>query len=129
MKYLFIAVGGMLGAVLRFSLSNIHLFQANSLDVLSTLFINVSGSFVLAFILTLTESKLPITNDAKVGMTVGFLGAYTTFSTFCKESVHFIQTGSYFDAGVYMVSSIGLGLIAIYLGVSLGKKIDLWTKE
>ena len=129
MKYLFVAVGGMLGAVLRFSLSNIHLFQANSLDVLSTLFINVSGSFVLAFILTLTESKLPITNDAKVGMTVGFLGAYTTFSTFCKESVHFIQTGSYFDAGVYMVSSIGLGLIAIYLGVSLGKKIDLWTKE
>lgn len=124
-KYLFIAVGGMAGAILRFSLSNIHLFQNEELNVLITLFINVSGSFVLAFLLTLTEAKLPITNDAKAGISVGFLGAYTTFSTFCKEVMHFIQTGKYFEAGIYMFASICLGLIAIYCGILLGKKVDL----
>lgn len=128
-KYLFIAIGGAFGAVSRFALSNIHLFQTADMNVLNTLFINISGSFILAFLLTLTESKLPITKDAKIGLSVGFLGVYTTFSTFCKESVQFIQTGKYFEAGIYMFATISLGLIAIYLGVLLGKKIDLQKKR
>jgi len=92
---------------------------------LNTLTINIAGSFILAFILTFALEVREVNPDIRLGLTMGFLGAFTTFSALCKETVGLLQNGDYFFAISYITISIILGLGLAYVGIVLARKAGL----
>jgi len=116
MKYLFIAMGGALGAVLRFSVSS-FLYSSNGNFPWGTLVVNVLGSFGLALFLGLSGNEHHTWNFF---LAIGLLGAFTTFSTFSMETFLLFKTVSIWLAVVNMVSNMGLGLGAAIGGYYLG---------
>ncbi len=123
-KYILIALGGMLGAILRYVIKDIHIFQYEAIPI-DTLFINVSGSFLLALILTIAYEVFQFHDDLRLGIATGFFGAYTTFGTLCKETVNLINEGHYYWAISYIALSVIFGLAVAYLGVVLARSAGL----
>jgi fluoride exporter len=80
----------------------------------STLTINILGSFLLSFLFFANYFGLP--NALKLAIGTGFIGAFTTFSTFELETLQLVQKGDYLYAGLYVVSSVVLGFLAVLLG-------------
>ncbi len=129
-KYIYIGCGGFAGAILRYSMEQIRLQGYHENVPLNTFFINISGAFLLAFIMTIALEVWKIDADIRMGITTGFIGAYTTFSTLCKETVALLQNGDYFSAVSYITVSAMLGFTAAYFGVVLARKIgSRITKE
>ncbi|HEY5562266.1 MAG TPA: fluoride efflux transporter CrcB [Clostridiaceae bacterium] len=122
-KYIFIAMGGMLGAILRYVIEHIPIYHYKEVIPISTLLINVSGSFILALILTIAFEVLEFDTDIRLGIATGFLGAYTTFSTLCKETVNIMKQGDYYSAISYIGFSAMLGLAAAYFGVIIAREV------
>jgi len=88
-----------------------------------TFCINVSGSFLVGVILTLlAERAIPYGNEIRLAAAVGFLGAYTTFSTFEYECHALLEDGEWLLALVNMVGSLALGLLAVRVGVAVAKR-------
>jgi len=121
-KYVYIATGGALGAILRYAIKDIHLWNNRWNFPFDTLFINVCGSFILALFLTFALEIMDMDADIRLGVATGFIGAFTTFSTLCKETVLLIFAGSYFPAISYVTVSVVLGFSAAYSGVVLARK-------
>ena len=124
-KYIFVGGGGFIGAILRYSIEQIQIYNYQEKVPLNTLFINISGAFLLALILTAAFEVWEMDADIRLGITTGLLGAYTTFSTLCKETVGLMQSGDYYSAISYITVSTMLGLGAAYFGVVLSRKIGL----
>ncbi|MDP4092522.1 MAG: fluoride efflux transporter CrcB [Bacillota bacterium] len=122
-KYFYISIGGALGAICRFLLEGVHIYSYTGNIPLNTLIINVSGSFILALILTLALEIWNFDANIRLGISTGFLGAYTTFSTLCKETVKLLSNGDDFSAVSYITISAVLGLAAAYLGVVLSREV------
>lgn len=121
-KYIFIGIGGILGAILRYYIKNIHIYHYKEAIPLNTLIINITGSFILALILTIAFEVWEFDSDIRLGIATGFLGAYTTFSTMCKETVTLINNGYYFSAISYLTISTMLGLGVTYLGTVVARE-------
>lgn len=121
-KYIYIGIGGFLGAVSRYLIKNIHIYHYKELIPLNTLIINVTGSFILALILTLALEIWEMDECIRLGIATGFLGAYTTFSTLCKETVTLLTNGYYFSAISYITISTVLGLVGVYFGVIVARE-------
>ncbi len=121
-KYVFIACGGFLGAILRFAVKSVQIPGYSENIPLNTLIINVIGSFLLALILTVAYEVRDMDADIRLGIATGFLGAFTTFSTLCKETVALLKNGEYFSALSYVTVSVVLGLSAAYFGVVLARE-------
>ena len=121
--YAFIGIGGFLGGVLRFIIENNHVLHYKESLPLNTLFINLSGSFILALFLTITLEIGKFSTNIRRGVSIGFLGAFTTFSTLCKQVVKLFEDGQYYSSVAYIFSSVILGLAMAYLGVLLAKKL------
>jgi fluoride exporter len=121
-RYLFIGTGGIVGAIARAYIKNIHIYHYKEVVPLNTLIINVTGCFVLSLILTIAFEVWKIDEDIRLGIATGFVGAYTTFSTLCKEAVNLIFGGFYYSALSYVTMSIMLGLAAVYFGVVLARE-------
>ena len=117
-KYIFIGAGAFIGAVARYELESIAV-ESHGAFPTTTLLINVSGSFVLALLLAIAYELWEFDADIRLGLTTGLLGAFTTFSTFCRESVDLMQNGAYLSAIFYMLCSILCGFTASYLGYML----------
>ena len=116
---LVIALGGALGAMARYGLSGwVQGFMTTTFP-LGTLVVNVVGSFLLGFALYLLESTAP-TTELRSFVTIGFLGAFTTFSTFSYEAVVLLQGGEWTRGGLYVGGSLLLGLMGILMGLGLG---------
>lgn len=122
-KYIFIFLGGMLGALLRYKIEHIHIYHYKEVVPINTLLINISGSFMLALILTIAFEIWQFNSDLRLGIATGFLGAYTTFSTMCKETVNLMNQGYYYSAISYICFSTMLGLAAAYFAVILAREI------
>ena len=122
-KYLYIAAGGMLGAMSRFGFKNVKIWDFHGIFPMHTLLVNITGSFFLLMFLTIAFEILDFDADIRLGIATGFLGAYTTFSTLCKETVSLMMTGEYLTAVVYILASAVLGLAAAYLGLLSARKI------
>lgn len=121
-KYIFIIAGGILGSILRFVAKGIKIFNYNGDFPINTLCINIIGSFLLAMILTIALKAKKLDKDLQVGITVGFFGAFTTFSAFAKEAEIMLAIGHIFSAGLYVFLSIILGIGAAYSGANITKK-------
>ncbi len=122
-KYVYIGIGGFLGAILRFLTKNIPIYSYHENVPLNTLFINVTGCFLLAFILTVAFEIWKFGAEIRLGIGTGFLGAYTTFSTLCRETSELLFRGYYFSAISYITISVFLGLAAVYFGVVLAREV------
>lgn len=122
-KYLYIGLGGFFGAISRYLIKSINLFNYSGNFPINTLLINVTGSFILALFLSAALDWLEISEEARLGFSTGFLGAYTTFSSMCKETVGLMNRGNLGTAFFYLTASIMLGLAAAYLGYKAYKGI------
>ncbi len=117
MRVLFIGVAGAAGAVCRYAISSAvgsHRFPW------STLGINVAGSFVLGLVLSLAAAR-DWPADVTAAIAVGFVGAFTTFSTFSWEALTLGRAGRAASAIAYTAGSVGLGLAAAYAGLRLAR--------
>ncbi len=123
-RYLAIGTGGALGAIARYAVQLIPLPFASLYHPVLTLLINVTGSFLLGFLMVLFIKCLPVKPEIRVGITTGFLGGYTTFSTLCKEAVLLACSGHILLSAVYISASVMLGLAAAWLGISTAKRLE-----
>ena len=121
MRTLWIGIAGFVGAVGRYAVDGWVARRTAGAFPWGTLVVNVSGCFVLGLLFTLfTERVLPHPT-LRTATTIGLIGAYTTFSTFSLETVRLIEDGATLLALTNMAASLGLGVIAVYLGIILGR--------
>lgn len=114
-------IGGGLGAVLRFLVSNMSkvLFQ---MPIYGTLTVNLIGCFLIGLMFGLTMDRIQtISPVLKLLITVGFLGGLTTFSTFSLEGFELIKNGKLGIAILYIAGSSILGLLLVFVGYSISK--------
>jgi fluoride exporter len=119
-----VAIGGSIGALSRYALG---MFNVDSWP-LSTLFVNVVGSFVLG-ILTGYSVQREVKDWLKGGIGTGFCGGLTTMSTFSKEVVQLSEEGSVFGSLLYIVVSLSGGLLFCFIGILIGTKTAEARKE
>ncbi|HMK11666.1 MAG TPA: fluoride efflux transporter CrcB, partial [Acidimicrobiales bacterium] len=117
-----IAVGGMIGATLRYKLATLIHVPAGHFPW-ATFWTNVSGSLILGFLLVLLIERFPPTRYARAFAGTGVLGAYTTFSTFSVETDVLVKDGHAGVAGAYVVGSLVVGLGAAASGVVLARRL------
>jgi len=127
-KIVYVGSFGFFGTILRFVIKNINFKYTGSLPI-NTLVINISGSFALAFVFALVLRLKNFNDKIKIGITTGFIGTYTTFATFCKDIYGLVQKSNYGYALLYVVLSIGIGIIAMVLGENIAKMIKLKGNE
>jgi CrcB protein len=123
-KYIFVGIGGALGALSRCAINQIPLPLSSTFHPLLTLLINISGSFLLGFLLRLFAKQWIVKPELRLGITTGFLGGYTTFSTMCKETVLLSLSGHILLAAVYIAASVVFGLAAAWLGILAAKHME-----
>jgi CrcB protein len=118
MRWVLVAAAGALGALARFGLG--QLVGPRSFPW-ATLAINLTGSLVLGFVLTASAQR-HWSPDTTTAVTVGFLGAYTTFSTFTNEAVGLIRDDRTLEAAAYVGVSVALGLLAATAGIEAAQR-------
>ncbi|MEX2154195.1 MAG: fluoride efflux transporter CrcB [Gemmatimonadaceae bacterium] len=118
---LLVALGGAIGSASRYALSFAVQSRTTSLFPWGTLLVNVTGSFLVGLIMRYALGGQAISAEARLFLTVGFCGGYTTFSTFSYESLRLIEDADYRRAGLYIVSSVALSLAATAAGFVLAR--------
>jgi fluoride exporter len=116
-----IAVAGALGALARYGLEGFVSRRAPSAFPWGTFLVNVTGAFLLGFVFTVLTEHLAVAPWLRSTVTIGFLGAYTTFSTLSFETYRLLEDGAYGLAAANAVGSLAAGLGAVYVGVVLGR--------
>jgi len=119
-----IAVGGVLGSTARYGLAELVPAPAERFPWV-TLGINATGSLALGVALTLIVERFPPSRYLRPFVATGFLGAYTTYSTFAVETVMLVRDGHPTTAIAYVVASTVVGLAAVLLGIRLGRAVPL----
>lgn len=123
-KYLAVAAGGALGAVLRYYLGGSVLARTAAPFPMATFVINVTGSFIVGFFLTLATERINISAHLRLAVAVGFIGAYTTFSTFEYETARLIEEGGFTLAMLNVVLSVVVGFVAVFGGIYAARMIE-----
>lgn len=121
--------GGFLGAIARYLLSLLvqsHLGKAWPYDIL---LINITGALALAFITALADATFLIGPTRRLFINVGFLGAYTTFSTLALGSILLFSAGHWLPALLYLFLSLSGGMLAVLVGDWLGQRVVGWGRR
>jgi CrcB protein len=119
-----VGIGGFVGAIARYGLDGLISQNSGSSFPWGTLVINVSGSLVLGVLFALLiEGRVIVAPWIRTATTVGFVGAYTTFSTLALETFRLLEDGSLTLAAANAVGSLAIGIVALYVGVVLGRLV------
>ena len=124
--YLWVALGGALGSMARFGCSSLIANAFGQTFPFGTLVINVVGSLVIGCFAALTgpDGRLLVGGDTRQFVMVGLCGGYTTFSSFSLQTLTLAQDGEYVRAGLNVVGSVVLCLIAVWLGYVAGAAMN-----
>lgn len=120
---IFIAVGGAVGAVLRYGASvSIYSLLGRGFPY-GTLFVNVSGSLLMGLLSVIMLERFDLGPEWRAAVLVGVLGSFTTFSTFSIETLNLLEQGELWRAMANIVLSVLVCLTAVWLGVLIGRQI------
>ena len=123
MRTIWVGIAGFFGAIARYSLGGFLAQRTHSGFPWETFVINVSGCFALGFLFALLTERFLPHPTLRIALTVGFLGAYTTFSTFAFETMRLAEDGALLLAGANVLASVGAGLLAVYAGTWAGRAL------
>lgn len=123
MLYLIIGIGGFIGAIGRYALTemiNMHNFSLKLLGDLrpGTFLANILGSLLMGVIISISQ-KFELNEQLRLMITVGILGSFTTFSTFSLEAYALLKEGDIFNLGLYLLLSVCLGVASLWIGIKI----------
>ena len=120
---IFIAMGGAVGAVLRYGASvSVYSVLGKGFPY-GTLFVNVSGSLLMGLLSVIMLERFDLGPEWRAAVLVGVLGSFTTFSTFSIETLNLLEQGELWRAMANIVLSVLVCLTAVWLGVLIGRQI------
>jgi len=122
-KYLIVALGGALGSTLRFWAGGYVSSRLGTRFPYGTFVINITASFLIGFVMTLLAERTHWSPNWRYLIPVGFIGGYSTFSTFEYETFRVFQDGEFLIVGLNIVGSVALGFLSVWLGVVTGRII------
>jgi CrcB protein len=118
-----VGLGGFLGATTRFLVDGWVSRATGGAFPWGTLVINLSGSFVLGVLFAMATERSLLSPDIRPPLMIGFLGAYTTFSTWMLESWRMVEDGALLGALANLGGSVVLGVVAVFAGLAIGRLI------
>jgi CrcB protein len=122
-KYCMVGLGGFLGSIARFWLGSYITYRMGARFPYGTFVINMSGSFLIGLVVTLLAERAHWSPNLLYLIPIGFIGAYTTFSTFELEAFRSVQNGHLLLALLNVILSVTVGFLAVWLGVVTGKTL------
>ena len=123
MQLIAIAAGGAVGALMRFWVSTgVYNLLGRGFPY-GTLVVNVLGSLVMGFLYVLLLDRMTVAPEVRAALLVGFLGAFTTFSTFSIETLNLLEQADFLKAGLNITISVVACVMACWLGVQLGRQL------
>jgi len=122
MKWVLIAAGGAFGSVLRYAIQGWIQRLSNGSFPVGTLAVNVTGCMVIGFLAAALTGPILVREEYRIGLTVGILGGFTTFSAFGLETFNLANDGQLRQALANIVLSCGLGLVAVWGGYRLAER-------
>ena len=120
MQLALLLVFGALGTLARYGLQGLVQFRTGESFPTGTLTVNLLGCFLLGAVGQFALHRLSIPVEWRMGITIGFFGAFTTFSTFGYETVRMLEDGEWSKAALYVGASVLGGLLAVVAGIRLG---------
>lgn len=118
---LIVGLGGGLGSILRYLTSAITARHYAGVFPWATFSVNILGCILIGFLIGLSDRSEIMSPELKLLLITGFCGGYTTFSTFSSENLFLFSNGFYGTLAVYVLSSILLGLLGVFLGAMLAR--------
>lgn len=122
-KYLIIALGGAIGSVLRFWAGAYVSTRMGTRFPYGTFVINITASFLIGLIMTILAERTHLSPIWRYLFVIGFLGGYSTFSSFEYETFQVFQDGEFLIAGLNVALSVGIGFIAVWIGAITGRSL------
>ncbi len=117
-----VAAGGALGAVARHIITVLCARWIGTSFPIGTLVINLTGSFVLGLFIAAAATRVPVSDVTRLAVVVGFLGAYTTFSTYIFDSNALLEDRAWIKASANLLGSVIVGMFAVRLGLAMGTR-------
>ena len=116
-----VGTGGFLGSISRFLASRFMQDNFPSAFPFGTLFVNITGCFLIGIIYGFSEKSSLLTPGWKMFLAIGFCGGFTTFSTFANENLALLRDGAFFHFMLYTGLSVFIGIMATFFGVLITK--------
>jgi len=123
LQVLFVALGGAIGSATRYLVGGWFAARFGAAFPYGTFVINVTGSFFVGLFLAYAQERVSLSPYWRLFFAVGFVGGYTTFSTFEYEAIRLLQDGEMLLAAVYLIGSVVTGGVAASAGIALGSWI------
>jgi CrcB protein len=123
-EFLWVGVGGFAGANARYALGRYLVDRLGAAFPYGTFLINISGSLLIGLALTFLTERYVTDPMWRLLLVIGFLGGYTTFSSYAFESIALLEQGHWSRALLYVIGSNALSLLACYGGMSLARALD-----
>jgi CrcB protein len=123
--YFAIALGGSLGAISRYWVSTSTYSWLGNNFPYGTLTVNVTGSLVMGFLTVLLVQRFDVSDQVRLGLIVGFLGSFTTFSAFSMDTIHWIENGAVLKALAYVLVSVIACVLGAWAGLIGAKQLFL----
>ncbi|MFY9729307.1 MAG: fluoride efflux transporter CrcB [Candidatus Acidiferrales bacterium] len=122
-KYLMVAIGGALGSILRFWVGTYISNRIATRFLAGTFVVNMTACFLIGFVITVLGEKSSWNPNWRYLIPIGFIGGYSTFSTFEYETFRVFQEGDFLIAGLNVVLSVVVGFVSVWVGVITGRMI------